>query len=138
MKRAIFILSVCILVVSCLNPKFDSTFSERFITENGRVRGELYRFKYHNNLESLTYDYYLHFIDSCKIPSVEGLVESIRGADKYYFETRKNSFLIALLYKKERTIFVDNAYTSKLDTIYVLKENESFPVLKDFAHKIKF
>jgi hypothetical protein len=143
MKRNSLILFLFLVLGCCANyvqsdSRLGEAFQEQFKTENKRVRGALSITNYSQGLDSLTYDYYIHYLDSTKVPSAEGMIETIQSADEHYFKTKKNSFLIALLYRKERMIFVDDAYTNKLDTVYNIKENEAIPVLKEFSHKIKF
>jgi len=118
--------------------KLNEAFQEQFKTENRRIRGVLYLTRFNKDLDSLTYDFYIQYLDSCNTPSAKGLAEVIRSSDEHYFQTRKNSFLIALLYKKERAILIDDAFTNKLDTVFVVKAGDELPNLKEFSKKIKF
>lgn len=138
MKKYILLLLASILILQCTpnvsqNTKINEAFYEDLKTENRRVRGTLYLDIFDQNLDTLTYSFYIQYIKGSPQQSAKGLAELIESADEHDFQTRPNSFLIALLYKSERKIIVDDAYTAKLDTVLAIKEGESFPNLKEFA-----
>jgi uncharacterized membrane protein YvbJ len=140
MKKYILLLFVSIFICQCTpnvpqNSKINESFYEDLRTENKRVRGTLYLDKFNQDLDSLTYKYYIQYLKDSPQQSAKGLAELIESADSNYFKARPNSFLMALMYKSERKIIVDDAYTAKLDTVLLIKEGESFPNLEEFAQK---
>lgn len=139
MKKAFLYVTLIIALIQCspnvpVNEKINDAFYEDFRNENRRIRGTLYLDVFNKNLDSLTYGYYIKYLKEHTVESAKGLPNLIESADEYYFQTKKNSFLIGLIYKKEHKVLMDDANTAKLDTLIEVKG--LFPSLKDLASKI--
>ena len=143
MRKYIYIIFAFTLIVGCcsndsIDNKLNDDFYSDFSSENNRIAGELYLDVFDENLENLTYDYYIKYLAENETPSAEGLTETIKSADKHYFKTKSHAFLITLYYKPARTIICDNSGTAFLDSVQTYKQDEEIPSLEDFTEKIKF
>lgn len=141
MKHVISMSIIILFLSNCCtniptNTKINDAFYEDFRIENKRIRGSLILDKFNGNLDSLTYTFYINYMRTDSIASAKGLSNIIESADEHYFETKSNSFIIGLLYRQERTILIDDAYTSKLDTIIIVNKNERFPKWGELSHII--
>jgi len=142
--KKIFVLSICTILFSecCAlrGPKLDDNFYLEFSSQNTKIAGELRRYVFHDNLDSLTYDYYLNYFaeNEKKMPSAEGLTCTLKKANGYFFKTRKNAFLIVLYYRGEGTIIGDNSHTTFIDTVIHMQPNDSIPALSNVASKMRF
>jgi len=139
MKVTISIL-IAIILSGCAT--FQNRISQEFIfdlgSENNRLAGDLYLDYFNEDLTGLTYDYYLTFITKNEAPSAEGFACFVKTADYHFFKTSRDDFIIALFYKKERTIICDNSYSPFIDSSYTYREDEIVPELSDFVSKVNF
>jgi len=119
-----------------INEKINDAFCDDFRNINKNIRGTLYLDVFNKNLDSLTYNFYITYMKEHIQNSAKDLPALIERASSYIFKTRKNSFLIGLLYKEERKIIIDDAYTAKLDTIISIKDGAAFPDLSLIANII--
>ena len=141
-KTILFFVLLFLVSNGCLLFQSNSCLSDDFYSdlasENNRINAVLYLDVFNENLENLTYEYYIQYLDQDEKPSAKGLVDKIRQADDYYFKTKQKSFLILLLYREENTILGDIAITAFLDTVYIIEKGETIPDLKDFSKKLEF
>lgn len=138
MKMKIFIL-ITLLILSCRSDqdkRLNQDFLSDFASENNRIAGDLYLDYFNEDLSSLTYDYYLTFITKNEAPSARGYSILVKNADYHYFKARRESFVIALYYKKERSIICDNSNTAFLDSLKTFLENDTIPELSEFSSKL--
>ena len=105
-------------------------------SENNRIAGDLYLDFFNEDLSNLSYDYYLTFITVNEAPSAKGFSSLVKDADYHYFKTKKESFIIALFYKKEKTVVCDNSSTAFLDSVKTFGTNDTIPELSQFASKL--
>jgi hypothetical protein len=103
---------------------------------NVQVRGDVSLFgKYKGDLSNFTYEAYLDVLKKMEKSSNKGISSTIQQAEKHYFSSKKNSFIIAIYSKKLKAIIVDDANTAFPDSVKVLRENEKIPDLKSFCVK---
>lgn len=121
MKKILFVFTITLLFgcSACVNnePVVDADFLNDLGSENYRINGELYFDVYHMDLTGLTYDAYIKYLTNNLKPSAEGLVDKIKLADDKYFTSNDSAFVIVLLYSRDMTVVVDDAYTSDPDTV---------------------
>lgn len=135
----VLITSVIICACSCskeLEKIIDQDFLSDLGSENNRMNGDLSLDYFNNDLSNLTYDFYLTYITKNEAPSARGFSTKVKNADYHYFISQKNSFVIALFYKTERTIICDNSNTSFLDSTKTYGLKDTIPELSKFAIKL--
>ena len=138
MKRYLIIFGFSMLLISscffCRDKTFpDDDFYNDLASENNRIWGELSLDVFDDNLESLTYDFYINYLDENKMPSAEDLVERIKKADQYYFSATQETFIIMLFYEGPSVIVGDNAATTIPDTVLTWSDTEGTPDLSQIA-----
>ena len=136
----ILLLSCCLY--SCFlcrsNEYLDEDFYADLWSENNRLNAQLYLDVFEQNLDTLTYDYYLNYLKINLAPSAKGLPEKIETASEYLFETKKTSFMIILLYEEDHRIVADIATTAFLDTLINTTDSSTSPDLKEVAGMLDF
>ena len=140
MKRIIPLIIILILS-GCRTDvceKLDNDFEQDLSSEDTRIAADLYLDVFNKDLDSLTYEYFINYLQNNEKPSAHGITEIIENADEHYFKTKKNAFLLVLYYKSCRRILCDNSSTFSLDTTHIYNKNEAVPKLSEFADKIKF
>jgi len=140
MKRYFYLFLIVLLFQACSSKEIivDDDFRNDLATENSRIAADLYLDEFNNNLEYLTYDFYLTYLNHHESLSAKGLTNKIKKADGHFFKTKNKAFLLVLYYNNEKCIVGDISSSTFLDTVYWYKTNEIFPGVKDFASKIKF
>lgn len=140
MKKMIYSTIIVVIFFGCATTGFmiDDDFLSDLASENNRVAGVLYMDKFHKNLDTLKYDYYLNYLKQNESPSAKGLYKKIRSADSYYFKTRKSSFLVLLFYKKDMVIVGDNSQTAFVDTVCKLSSNQNNPDFEGLSRKLHY
>lgn len=131
--------SVIICACSCSNELgniIDQDFISDLGSENNRMNGDLSLDYFNNDLSNLTYDFYLTYITKNEAPSARGFSKKVKSADYHYFISQRNSFVVALFYKNERTILCDNSNTTILDSVKTYGVNDTIPELSKFALKL--
>ena len=137
--KEITLLFFIVIVSSCSSSIIvNDDFRNDLGTENLRIAADLLDEEFNNNLETLTYEYYLRYLGENEVYSSKGLAAKIKQADDYFFKARENAFLLILYYDNEKCIISDISTTSNVDTVYWYKKNEIRPSAKEFANKIKF
>jgi hypothetical protein len=143
MKKLICCSFIVLLLTGCCT-LCGTDISDRFLTafasENNLIQGELYLDVFHGNLDTLTYDYYMQYFSGKEkiTPSIEGTMCTVHKADRHYFKTRKNAFLILLYYNGKKTIIGDNSHTAFIDTVIQFQQNDTIPGFQDVAAKMRF
>lgn len=142
MKKVCLIILIATYLVGCSSAKLSPT-SEEFgfdlASENNRIAAELMIMEYNNNLESLTLERYLSYLDSNHTPSAEGIVEVIKSADENEFKAEKDNFILGLQFNDSRTIIIDNSSTSFLDFDSTYQQSTNLPSIDEImANKIIF
>lgn len=103
---------------------------------NVQVRGNISLFgKYKGDLSNFTYEAYLDVLKKMEKSSNKGISSTIQQAEKHYFSSKKNSFIIAIYSKKLKAIIVDDANSAFPDSVKVFRENEKIPDLKSICVK---
>jgi hypothetical protein len=143
MKKLICFSIIILFFSGCCTlrgPDIGDRFLSAFPSENNKIAGELYLDVFNNNLDTLKYDYYIqYFSDQEKTtPSIEGIMCTVKKADRHYFKTRKNAFLILLYYGGEKTIIGDNSHSAFIDTVVRIQQNDTIPSLEAVAGKMRF
>ena len=141
-KINLILLLFVVLCVGCFLcrpdiPPIEDFYSD-LASENNRINALLYLDEFDENLESLTYDYYIRYLRKNVMPSAKELPEKIQQADDYYFRVKKTSFMIILLYREEKILLGDIASTEFLDTLITIQSGEVTPDLTDVAEKLEF
>lgn len=140
--RSLLLVSVLLIITGCSCKTSEYLVNDDFLqdlsSENNRVWGELYLDVFDGNLDSLSLDFYLEYLDSTKQPSAEGIVESINKANSILFEPSTDTFWLFLFYDKDDKIIADDATTDigTVDTLIIYRDNDLFPDLKKYAAKI--
>jgi len=103
---------------------------------NVQVRGDISLFgKYKGDLSNFTYEAYLDVLKRMEKSSNKEISSTIQQAEKHYFSSKKNSFIIAIYSKKLKAIIVDDANSAFPDSVKVFRENEKIPDLKSICVK---
>lgn len=144
MKKRITNLSYIGLILlinfSCTSNKeiVDQSFYLSFASENNRMKGDMFLSdEFSNNLQTLTYDYYLNYIVDNLKGKDKRILKLIKYADKQYFEGDSLTFRIALYYLSDKIVLYDDADTPLLDKIDTLKANDKIPLIKEYFQKCK-
>jgi hypothetical protein len=90
--------------------------------ENYRLGATMYLDEFDEDLSSLTYDFYINYVEQYQAPAAENLSVKIKAADKYYFSPIKEGFFIVLLYKGENKMVGDDSRTALIDTVLVIND----------------
>lgn len=132
-------LSVFFYVSICFAQKIDKDlqeFAQDLSSINVKIRGDLMLFgKYKGNLTEMTYGSYIQMLKKSEMKSNKGISEIINKADKKYFQSKSNTFIIVIYSKKMNAIICDNANTAFIDFVKVLGPDENIPDLKSFVEK---
>lgn len=132
-------LSVFFYVSICFAQKIDKDlqeFAQDLSSINVKIRGDLMLFgKYKGNLTEMTYGAYIQMLKKSEMKSNKGISEIINKADKKYFQSKSNTFIIVIYSKKMNAIICDNANTAFIDFVKVLGPDENIPDLKSFVEK---
>lgn len=136
MKKIYTAIFISVILSGCcyktiVNDEFISTFS----SENRRIAGKLYLDVFNGNLDTLTYDYYINYLQNNEVNSSVGITNKIRKADMHYFEPSDTNFVIILYYGRENTVLGDISNTFPLDTIYQTHGTPNLESLADKLHK---
>jgi hypothetical protein len=118
--------------------KIDDHFFSDLRMEDRRVAAEMRLEVFGGNLDTLTYDYFVSYLERNEASSAKGLARAIKKADTHFFKTRKDAFLMLLYFKDARTIVGDNSWTSRLDTVIRLNDTDSIPSLAHIADHMRF
>lgn len=141
MKYFIIIVTAVLFSSCSCSKDVDKILSQDYLSdvgsENNRIAGDLYLDYFNDDLSKLTYDYYLTFITKHEAPSAKGFSKKVKNADYHYFVSQKNSFVVALFYKNEKTIICDNSNTAFLDSVKTYGINDTIPDLSVFAMKLR-
>ena len=98
-----------------------------FAKENYRLGATMYLDEFDEDLSSLTYDFYINYVEQYQAPAAENLSVKIKAADQYDFLALSDGFIITLLYKTQNKIIGDDSRTALIDTvIFVDKESQIF------------
>ncbi|GEM_PF-3550375 len=142
MKNYVLLFSVLVLLTDFkCSPDtcaVDDDFLGDLSSEDNRIAGELYLDVFKGSLDSLTYDYYVTYLSSHEAPSAKGLGKRIQCADRKYFKTSKEAFLIVLYYPRSEVVVVDNSGTSIVDSVIHVQKNNEPPNLQEIAAKMRF
>ena len=112
-------------------------FAQDLATANMHLRGNLMLYgRYKNNLSTLNYKSYLNLLKKTETISNKGITTEIQKSVKRYFASNDTTFYLVLYIKKYNAVIYDNAYKSTIDSIKLLKPNESIPDLSTFPRKI--
>ncbi len=123
---------------TCSDVQLTDDFYNDLASEDNRIGSELYLDVFNNNLDTLTYNYYITYLSKHEAPSAEGLVETIKCADEKYLLAEKSDFVLVLLYKNKHTIVGDNSRTEiSVDSVYIYSPEGVLPSLRKFAEKLK-
>jgi hypothetical protein len=114
----------------------DDDFLGDLASEDKHIAGRLYRTVFNGSLDSLKYDYYIAYLSTHEAPSAKGLGDRIKCADRKYFKTSKEAFLILLYYGNSEMVVGDNSGTSFVDT--VIQGQKEIPNLEEIAGKMRF
>lgn len=110
-------------------------FANTFATANVKLRGTLLLNEYKDNLTTLTFEQYVHYLQVYEKPSTKDLYKEVEKADKHLFLAQTNTFKVVLYSKKMNAIVFDDANTSAIDSIKLLKKGEMVPDLNSFLKR---
>ena len=143
MKRLFMISTVLLFFVGCSPSvttikEIDAHFLYDLGSENNRIAADLLETTFEDGLDTLSYSYYLNYLDKNSMPSAKGLVCLIKKADENYFETNEHSFFLVLYYKCNGEIIGDYSETSFVDTVITITGKEDIPAFKNLVKKMGF
>ena len=141
MKKYLLLSTTLLLIVSCSPSittikEIDDHFIYDLGSENNRIAAELQETVFENGLDTLSYDYYISFIDKNSTPSAEGLVSLIKKADAKYFETNEHSFFLVLYYRCNGEIIGDYSETSIVDTVITIDGENDILSFRNLVKKL--
>ncbi len=141
MKKIIVISSILLLIISCKPSittikEIDDHFLYDLGSENNRIAADLQETVFESGLDTLSYDYYINYLENNSTPSAEGLVCLIKKADEKYFETNEHSFTLVLYYKCNGEIIGDYSETSIVDTVLTIDGKNDIPSFRNLVKKI--
>jgi hypothetical protein len=133
MRKYIVVIAL-IFISSCVSPdvnqgRFTTDVLLDLGSENNRLAAELFLDVYKEDLSILTYDSYLNYITKNEAPSAKGIAAIIKSADLCCFRAKKDCFVLALYYAKERRFICDDSRSQWPDTTRVLGANDTIPDL---------
>jgi len=137
-----FVISSVLLVIASCSPsittikEIDDHFLYDLGSENNRIAADLQETVFESGLDTLSYDYYINYLDKNSTPSAEGLVCLIKKADAKYFETNEHSFFLVLYYKCNGEIIGDYSETSFVDTVIAITGEQDIPSFKNLVKKL--
>lgn len=142
MKKNLILLLLYLLImhpsVYAQDNKEINEFTADLAAANIRLRGKLQLFgDYKNDLSSLKFDQYIKLLKENETESNKGLSEIIATADRHFFKAKKSTFLIVMYSKNLSAIVFDDANTSLIDSVQILKKNQ-IPDFNKFVEKIGF
>ena len=85
---AIFSLLIGCCSKDCVDVKLSDDFYNDLASEDNRIGSELYLDVFNENLDTLSYDYYINYLRANLAPSAEGLPDLIQCADDKYLSCR--------------------------------------------------
>lgn len=140
MKKILVVSSIILIIVSCSPSvttviEVDQHFLSVLGSENNQLAGELLETVLMEGLDTLSYEYYIDYLDKNGKPSAKGLVEVIKSADAKYFETNEHSFFLVLYYKCNGEIIGDYSETSIVDTIITIDGKNDIPSFMNLVKK---
>jgi len=138
MKKLFLINTVLLFIVGCSPSvttikEIDAHFLSDLGSENNRIAADLAETIFDDNLDTLSYNFYIDYLDKNSTPSAEGLVCLIKKADEKYFETNEHSFFLVLYYKCNGQIIGDYSETSFVDTVITITGETDIPSFKNLT-----
>ncbi len=140
MNKFFYLFAAVLFFLGCNSKEVivDDDFRNDLGRENYRIAADLYLDEFNNSLDSLTYDFYLTYLNSHEVSSTKGLTDKIKKADGHFFRAKNKAFLLVLDYGKEKCMIGDISSTTIQDTVYWYKADEIIPSVKEFASKLKY
>jgi len=135
-------LFLLILIAGCNCQQSEFIINDDFLqdisSENNRIWGELYLDVFNGNLSTLTYDYYIDYLDSTQHTSAEGMAEKIKVANLKLLKPENQTFWLLLYYEKEDLIIADDESTDigTADTVITYDNNSIPPDLSFYASEL--
>ncbi len=138
MKKVFY--SLILVLMSCGVTAYviDQDFISDLASENNRIAGELYITILNKDLTGLNYDYYINYIETHEKPSAKDLAKKIKFANSHFFKSKKNSFLLILLYTKDNIIVCDKSNTTFIDSVINYKSNSKIPNFDELSAKLNY
>lgn len=141
MKNILYFSVVLVIIVSCSPSittikEIDDHFFFDLGSENNRIAADLLETNFEDGLDTLSYDYYLEYLDKNSTPSAKGLVCLIKKADVKYFETNEHSFFLVLYYKCNGQIIGDYSETAFVDTVITIDGKSDIPSFRNLVKKL--
>ena len=114
-------------------------FAIDLASSNIKLRGRLLLFgEYKDNLSKLTFDRYYVLLKQHETPSTKGIYKEVKEANNHFFHTNTRSFQVVLYIRKFNAIIFDDASTTSIDSVKILRSNETVPDLIEFIGKRTF
>ena len=141
MKKFLILSTALLLIVSCSPSittikEIDDHFLYDLGSENNRIAADLQETVFENGLDTLSYEYYINYLDKNSTPSAKGLVCMIRKADGKYFETNEHSFFLVLYYKCNGQIIGDYSETAFVDTVITIDGENDILSFRNLVKKM--
>lgn len=141
MKKYLLLSTALFMIVGCSPSittikEIDDHFLYDLGSENNRIAAELQETVFENGLDTLSYEYYINYLDKNSTPSAEGLVCLIKKADAIHFEANNHSFFLVLYYRCNGEIIGDYSETSIVDTVITINGENDIPSFKNLVKKM--
>lgn len=138
-KIVLVVAGLIIIFSSCKAQAVNKDLNEFAIdlaSSNIILRGSLSTFgEYKGNLSTLTFERYCILLKQRETPSTKGVSKVIKEANNHFFRSNTNSFQVVLYIKRFNAIIFDDANTSGIDSVKILRSNEKLPDLIEFIGK---
>lgn len=111
-------------------------FAIDLASSNIKLRGSLLLIgEYKDNLSTLTFQRYCFLLKQHETPSTRGVSKAIKEANNHFFRSNTRSFQVVMYIKRFNAVIFDDASTSDIDSIKILRSNEEVPDLIEFISK---
>jgi hypothetical protein len=121
----------------CVDVKLGDDFLNDLASEDNKLASELYLDYFNGNLDTLTYDYYIGYLEKNEAPSAEGLAKTIQCADEKYLLADSSYFILVLHFSDKRTFIGDDSRTQvSVDSVYTYSPEGALPSVQYFAEQM--
>lgn len=132
---------VAILLIAFIACEDTVVVTDAFLTdlgsENSRLASNLFLDVFKGPLDTLTFQFYLSYVQQEQATSAKDLADRLRLANVYVLQGKGDLFLLGLRYDRERKIVLDNSRTTKYDSLVTWNEGEPAPRVEDLVAKMK-
>lgn len=141
MKKTIRMCAVAFALVMLASCDDSIVVTQAFLTdlgsENCRLASDMSLDVFKGPLDTLTYEFYLSYVEQHQAISAKGLADGIRKSSDHYLRGHGSMFLLGLLFDKERKLVMDKSRTTRIDSLVTWNEGDPAPRLEDVVAKMQ-